>query len=94
MLQPISGVPEWTGFEPARTPLGVTAAGNQTCAFQDLEMLGDRRQAHPERLGQFGDGSLAGSEAGEDRAPGGVGESREGSAEMIGRHAVVNHSVN
>ena len=57
-------------------------------------MLGDGRQAHGERLGQFGHRGLAAGEPRQDRAPGRIGERGEGGAEAVGRHGLyMNRSV-
>src|SRR5262245_48061564 len=93
LLQPVGGVLEWTRLEPAGPPLRLTTAGDQAGALQHLEVLGDGGQAHREGRGQLHDRDLTRGEAGEDRAPGGVGEGGEGGAEAIGRHALVNLPV-
>ncbi len=86
MLEPPSGILERARFEPARAPLRLAPARDQTGALEYLEMLGDGRKAHLERLGQLRHRRLARGEAGENRAPGGIGERGEGSAELVGRH--------
>src|SRR5262249_13091932 len=84
LLQPVAGVLERPGVEAAGPQLRLAAAGDQAGALQHLEVLGDGRQAHREGRGQLHDRDIAGSEAGKDRAPGGVGEGGEGSAETVG----------
>src|SRR5258708_2292194 len=86
VLQPVGGILERTGFEPARPPLRLATARNKTGALEHFEVLGDRGKAHRERLGQLGDGNLARDKARQDRASRGIGEGREGRAESIGRH--------
>ena len=83
MLQPIGGILERTRGEPARSPLRLAAALDQTGALQHLEVLGDRGKAHRERLGELSDGNLARNETRQDSTPRGVGEGREGDAEAI-----------
>jgi hypothetical protein len=58
-FEPVDCRLEGFGRKPARAPLRRVAAQNQTCAFQDLEKLRNRREADRKRLGQFGDRSLA-----------------------------------
>src|SRR5262249_26073396 len=59
LLQPVGGVLERTGFEPAGPQLRFTAAGDQTGPLQRLEVLGDGGQAHGEGRGQLHDRGLA-----------------------------------
>jgi len=66
------------GFgEPAGAPGSVDAADDEAGVFENFEVLGDGRLGHLEGLGEFGDGGLALSETGEDRAARGIGEGRE-----------------
>src|SRR5208283_3198650 len=80
VLQPVGRVLEWTGLELARAPLRLTSTRDQAGAFQNLEMLGDGGKAHREGLSQLRYRGLARGEAGQNRAPGGVGERREDDA--------------
>ena len=72
-LEPCGRGGERLRLEPARPPLGVAAARDQPGALEDLEMLGDRRLAHGEGLGELGHRRFArapaaqGSPAGSDR---------------------------
>src|SRR2546425_135550 len=91
--QPAGGVFGGTRLEPAGPPLRLATARDQTGMLQHPEVLGDRGKAHREGLGQLRDRGLARAEASKDRAPGGIGQGREGSVEAIGRR-VVNHQVN
>src|SRR5438034_11695492 len=50
-FQPLGSFSEPLGLEAARPPLRVAAARNQAGALQHLQVLGDRRLAHRERLG-------------------------------------------
>src|SRR5712691_3529784 len=80
VLDPFGDVPEWSRLEPAGPPLRLATALDQAGALEDLEVLGDGRKADVEGLGQFQNRSFARGEAREDRAPRGIGESREGAA--------------
>src|SRR6186713_1938994 len=51
------------------TPLRLAALADQPRALQHFQMLGDRRQAHVEGLGELGDRCFAGSEPRQDGAP-------------------------
>src|SRR5690348_11548819 len=88
VLEPFGGVLQRTGFEATGPPLRFAAARNKTGALEYLEMFGDRGKAHLERLGQLGHGNLARNETRKDRASRGIGEGREGGAEVVGRHEV------
>src|SRR5438105_3259579 len=55
MLDPIGDVLEVTRLEAAGPPLSLAPARDQAGTLQDLEMLGNARQAHFERFGQLGD---------------------------------------
>ena len=87
VIDPLGDVLERAGVEMAGPPLRVAAAGDQAGALEHFEVLGDRRHAHVERLGERGDRRLAVvRETGEDRTPGRIGEGGEGQAEMIAVH--------
>ncbi len=51
-FQPVGGQRQGVRFQPADLVTAMTASAEQTLAFQDTHVLGDRRQAHSERLGQ------------------------------------------
>src|SRR5207244_12679122 len=85
VLQPVRGVLEGTRLEPAGPPLRLATARDQTGGPQPPEVLGDRGKAHREGLGQLRDRRLARAEASKDRAPGGIGQGRDGSVEARGR---------
>jgi len=51
--------------------------------FQHLQMLGHRRPAHREGLGDLADARLAQRQPRQDRAAGGVGQGGEGVAERV-----------
>src|SRR5436190_21131700 len=86
VLQPLGGILERTRLKPAGPPLRLATARDQPGALQHLEVLGDGGQAHLKGRGQLRDRGLTCGEAGKDRAPGGIGEGREGGAEAIERH--------
>src|SRR4051794_21568602 len=50
IFDPLRDVFERLGLQAARAPLRVAAAGNESGALQHLQVLGDRGQAHLERL--------------------------------------------
>jgi len=78
VLDPVGRDVEAVGLEPARPELPVAAARDEAGALEHLQVLGDRRQAHVERLGQVVHGRFPVRELGQDRPPGGVGQRREG----------------
>src|SRR5213596_235865 len=82
-FQPLGSLPQPLGLEAARPPLCVAAARNQAGALQHLQVLGDRRLAHRERLGQLRHRRLTRRQAGEDRPPGGIGEGCEDGVEAV-----------
>lgn len=81
-FEPLAGFREWAGFEAARPALGVTAAGNQSRAFEHLEMLRDRRLAHVERLGKIVYGGFARCQPSQNRPAGGIGEGGKGCVQV------------
>src|SRR3970282_2890796 len=85
-FQPLIGILERVRLEPAGAPLRLAAARNEAGALQHLEVLGDRRQAHLERLRQLGDGRLTRGQASENRAPGRIGEGGKSCAQSVGWH--------
>ena len=74
VLQPVRGVLERLGLQPARPPLCVASARNQSGVLEHLQVLGDRRQADRERRRDLVDGRLAFGEPREDRPARRVGE--------------------
>ena len=72
------GLCERRGLEPARTPLGVAALPDETRAFEHLQVLGDCRLLTANGSASSVDPTLALGQPGENRAPGGIGERREG----------------
>ena len=81
VFEPIVDVLERPRLDAARPPLRLAAARDQAGALQHLEMLGDRRQAHGEGLGQFRHRGLAQRQPRQDGAAGGIGEGGEGGVE-------------
>jgi hypothetical protein len=63
---PSSNFPQGFGPQPAPASLGFASALDKAGLLQDLEVFGDRGLAYRQRFGQFLDGGLALSEAGED----------------------------
>jgi hypothetical protein len=81
------------GAEPACHDAAGLAARDETGARQHIEMLQDRRQGHPERLGQFGHRQLrCVAKAGKHGASGRIGQRREDAVEAV--RGMVNHMVN
>src|SRR3989442_14697737 len=69
-FQPPGRLAEPLGLEAARPPLRVTAARNQAGALQHLQVLGDRRLAHRERLRPVRPPTPTPPQAGEGPPPG------------------------
>src|SRR5262245_61567 len=84
--RPVGDVLEGRRLQPARTPLRLAAAGDQSGALEHLQVLRDRRHAHVERLGELGDGRLARREPRENGAARRVRERRKRRAELIECH--------
>ena len=68
----------------------VYIAAQETSGFEHAQVLGDGGERDAERFCKLGDSRFAESEAGEDGAAGGIGESGKGGVE-VGR--IVNHMV-
>src|SRR5690625_3260144 len=83
---PVGDLLQRRGLERAGTPLRGAPADDEPGAFQDLEVFGDRLEAHGERLRQFVDGGLTLRQPGEERSAGRVRECGEGETERVGRH--------
>src|SRR5256885_13755843 len=88
-LHPLDRLVERVGLHPARPPLRLPAADDQSRALEHLEVARDRGQAHRERLRELVHGRLALRETGQDRAARRVGESRVGEAELVAWHVTV-----
>ena len=84
---------EGRGFEPAGTPLRLSALRDQAGALEDLEVFGDGGRADRERFGEFPYSGFAEGEAREDGATGGVGESGEGCAEAVVLHLLLTYRL-
>jgi hypothetical protein len=62
--------------------------------LQDAKVLGDGRERNVKGRGEFADGGLAASQAGQDGAAGGIGQRAEGGVEWgVGGGQIVNHMV-
>src|SRR5450755_2446213 len=55
VLQPTVNAAKRLGFDLAGPPLRLPAARDETSMLENLQMLGNRRKAHVERLGELGD---------------------------------------
>src|SRR4051794_11032099 len=96
LLDPVDGGVQGMSFQVAGPELRLPTAGDQTRAFEHLQVLGDPRQAEVERLGQLVDRRVSGREPGDDGAAGRVGERGEGGVEPLtdgGAHAVLRGGV-
>jgi hypothetical protein len=88
-LDPGARLRERLRFDPPRATLGVLPDRDEARAFQDLQMLGDRRLADPKRSRQLRDRRFALHEPREDRAPRGIGEGHERGVEALrGGHSI------
>src|SRR3954471_314392 len=86
VIEPVGRLLEWARLQPARPPLRLAAADNQSGAFQHLEMFGNPRSGHLERLGEFIHRSFPERKPRQDRTPCRIGEGGEDVAQGIGRH--------
>src|SRR5439155_17010691 len=86
LLGPLRDPAQRCRYEPAGSPLGIAATGDQPRALQHLQVFGDRLKAHRERRGQLVDRGLALRQPGQDGAAGRVGERREHAAELVCCH--------
>src|SRR5438445_2512779 len=85
-LGPRGDLLERPRLQPGGPPLPLPAPRDQSRPLEHLQMLRDRRQAHLERLGQFGDGGLPGRQSRENRPPGGIRQGRERPVQLVGHH--------
>jgi len=90
MRDPLERAAHRRGVErrPAHTPF--LFHRREPCALEHADVLRDGGERHREARGELADGAIAGGEAREDVAAGGVGEGGEGGVEGAGR---VNHMV-
>src|SRR5258708_2476625 len=86
VIEPGPRVLQGLGLEMARAPLGIAAVRDQARALQDLQVLGNGRQAHVVGRGQFADRRIPLRELCEQPAPGRVGKSEQGRAQRICSH--------
>src|SRR3970282_1378219 len=83
VFEPVAGRLKGGEFEPAGAPLRLAPAGDEAGPLEHLEVLGHGGQGHLERGSEFRHRRLPIREAEEDLAAGGVGECREGAAELV-----------
>src|SRR2546423_135815 len=69
-LQPVRGLRERLGLQPAEAELRRAIACDEPGALQHLQVPGDGRQGHGKRLGELVYGRLAFRETGQDGPPG------------------------
>jgi len=82
VFEPVVDILQRLRLDAAGAELRLAAARDQAGALQYFEMLGNRRKAHGERLGQFHDGGFAERQTGQDGAAGRIGERGEGGVEV------------
>ena len=70
-------LPQPVRLDPAQPPLSVASPRDQAGPLQHLEVLGDRRLGHLERVRELLHRRLTRRQATEDRPSGGVGQGRE-----------------
>src|SRR5881396_17312 len=85
-LDPFVDLFEWARLERRRAPLRLLAARHESRAFEHLEVLAHRGEAHLERLRDLGHRRATLRETREDRTPRRVGEGTEREAEAVDRH--------
>src|SRR5687767_13362446 len=83
LADPLGDVAERLRAQAARPPLRLPSLLDQPGSLEHPQVLGDRRLAQVERRGELGDRCLAAGEAGQDGAPGWIGQGREDRAEWI-----------
>jgi hypothetical protein len=83
VFDPTGGFFQRIGLEMARSRLGFATARYQASSFQDLQMLGNGRHAHIERLGEISNGSVTGCEARQDSSARGIGQGGERGSELV-----------
>src|SRR6185312_2019937 len=88
-LEPAGGVLERHRPQLRRAVLGGAPSFDQASAFEHAQVLSDRLAAHRKRRGELVDSGLAFCEARQDRPPGGIGERREGCAELVNGHRAI-----
>src|SRR5918999_5279948 len=86
LADPVRHVAERLRLQPAGPPLRLASLLDESRPLEHLEVLRDSGKAHVEGGGQLCDRRLTEGQAGENRAPGGIGESGEGHAQGIGVH--------
>jgi hypothetical protein len=91
LADPLGHIFHRRGGEAAVVNTTVDGAGQQAGGFEDAKVFGNGGERDLKRFGELRDGGLAASQAGEDGAAGGVGESAESGVE--GGRGIVNHMV-
>src|SRR2546428_6775969 len=85
-LDPFVDLFERARLERGRSPLRLLAARHESRAFEHLEVLAHRGEAHVERLRDLGHRRATFRETREDRTPRRVGEGTEREAEAVDSH--------
>src|SRR3989440_363147 len=91
VIDPLPGLREGTGLEPAPGLPAAAPAAHQPCLFEDLDVLRDGRERHREGCGELAERQLPRGEARQDRPAGGVREGVEDVVELGDR--TLNHLV-
>src|SRR5262245_47358845 len=94
MFEPVGGAFKRRGVQTTGTPLCFAALADEAGAFEHAQVLGDRRKAHGEGLGELRDREFARSEAREDGAASRIGESSEGGGKVVGGHLYLTYWLN
>ena len=91
-IEPLVGLFHRFGAQAARDGAAGLVANDEAGVREDVEMFHHRRQRHRERFGEFADrNGVHLTEARQQCAPCGVGESRESAVEI--GFVIVNHLV-
>src|SRR5271169_3225622 len=92
-LNPVCNVLQRDRHECARAPLCIALAHNEARAFEDAEVLGDRRLTQHERFHELRNVCVPGSKASKHSPPRGVCERCKDQAQTVGwllhRHATI-----
>ena len=94
-VEPIHGLLHRAGDQRARHGATGFPAHDQPGLGEHREVLHHRGQRHGQRPREFGDGKIAAlAQARDERAPGRIGECREGAVETsFGGMEILNHEV-
>lgn len=88
LLKPLDGVAERSRFQSPWTPLRISSAGDQSCAFHYFKVLGDGWLGHGERLCQLHYRGLALGQSSQDGSARGIGQRRKGCVETSRRPGI------